>query len=70
MEEGTQAWKLDLSECALLHGANFGAGHIFHVNLNGTQDALKKESRGLSQVAAGNPGFTRIVLVPGEFLIL
>ena len=25
----------------------------------GTQDALKKESRGLSQVAAGNPGFPR-----------
>ena len=29
----------------------------------GTQDALKKESRGLSQVAAGNPGFPRLVLV-------
>ena len=29
----------------------------------GTQDALKKESRGLSQVAAGNPGFPRLVPV-------
>ena len=28
----------------------------------GTQDALK-ESRGLSQVAAGNPGFPRLVPV-------
>ena len=26
----------------------------------GTQDMLKKESRGLSQVAAGNPGFPRL----------
>ena len=33
VEGGTQAWKLDLSECALLHGANFGAVHIFHINL-------------------------------------
>ena len=32
----------------------------------GTQDALKKESRGLSQVAAGNPGFPR--LVPAQSL--
>ena len=29
----------------------------------GTQDALKKESRGLSQVVAGNPGFPRLVPV-------
>ena len=29
----------------------------------GTQDALKKESRGLSQVAAGNTGFPRLVPV-------
>ena len=34
-----------------------------------TQDALKKESRGLSQVAAGNPGFPRLVTVTsGNFL--
>ena len=30
-----------------------------HVREIGTQDVLKKESRGLSQVAAGNPGFPR-----------
>ena len=29
----------------------------------GPQDALKGESRGLSQVAAGNPGFPRLVMV-------
>ena len=29
----------------------------------GTQDALKKESQGLSQVVAGNPGFPRLVPV-------
>ena len=36
----------------------------------GTQDALKKESQGLSQVAAGNPGFPRLepVTSGGGFL--
>ena len=29
----------------------------------GPQDALKKDSRGLSQVAAGNPGFSRLALM-------
>ena len=29
----------------------------------GPQDALKKDPRGLSRVAAGNPGFPRLVLV-------
>ena len=29
----------------------------------GAQDALKKDSRGLSQVVAGNPGFPQLVLV-------
>ena len=29
----------------------------------GPQDVLKKDSRGLSQVMAGNPGFTGLVLV-------
>ena len=29
----------------------------------GPQDALKKDSRGLSRVAAGNPGFLRLVSV-------
>ena len=29
----------------------------------GTQDALKKKSRGLSQVAAGNPGFPRLGII-------
>ena len=29
----------------------------------GPQDALKKDSRGLSPVAAGNPGFLRLVAV-------
>ena len=29
----------------------------------GPQDALKKDSRGLSRVVAGNPGFPRLVLV-------
>ena len=29
----------------------------------GPQDALKKDSRGLSQVVAGNPGFPRLVPV-------
>ena len=29
----------------------------------GPQDALKKDSRGLSRVAAGNPGFPRLVPV-------
>ena len=29
----------------------------------GSQDMLKKDSRGLSQVAAGNPGFPRLVPV-------
>ena len=29
----------------------------------GPQDALKKDSRGLSRVSEGNPGFPRLVLV-------
>ena len=34
----------------------------------GPQDTLKKDSRGLSQVAAGNPGFPRCVqLTSGSF---
>ena len=30
------------------------------------QDAVKKDSRGLSQNATGNPGFTRLVPVTAE----
>ena len=34
----------------------------------GPQDALKKDSRGLSRVAAGNPGFPRLVpVISGSF---
>ena len=36
----------------------------------GPQDALKKDSRGLSQVAAGNPGFPGLVPVTsGSFCV-
>ena len=41
----------------LARGEDTAQSLACHSRRIGTQDALKKESRGLSQVAAGNPGY-------------
>ena len=51
-----------------LHGRGEGSTSMLssHDRGIGPRDAFKKDSRGLSQNAAGNPGFTRLVPVTAE----